>query len=329
MASFLRTFVIFVFGVSAIAANAEMSPQDILLRFYQATGGSAWQRFEECDSAGTVALLQKTGTIRYIENLHSGGNRADIEISALDIKQANGDDLMQTWHQNAAGDLQLSPPDDPVSIDDRYVTSRGDLTVTYSARTLREHLNSAAFAVPFRKDYKMPPTGEVTVPADGGLTFQATINGKGPFKTLFDTGAVNFMSESFAHRLGLEMDTQGIEFGTSSPAKIQAHKARVDTLQIGDLVVHDQTFYTASLPEDDNVPVLVVGYELLRRFAVMMITSVKASPSTMVHVFTTTVPVPQCLSRFRGTATAYLSRLRLAKRPGALFSIRATSLASH
>jgi hypothetical protein len=39
-------------------------------------------------------------------------------------------------------------------------------------------------------------------------------------------------------------------------------------LQIGDLVVRDQTFYTAALPEDDGTPALIVGYELLRRFAV-------------------------------------------------------------
>ena len=103
----------------AIAAKAEMSAQDILQHFYQAIGGSAWQRFEECDSAATVALSQKTGTMRYFENLHSGGNRADMEISALDIKQANGTGPIQNWHQDAAGDIQVSPPDDPVSIDDR------------------------------------------------------------------------------------------------------------------------------------------------------------------------------------------------------------------
>lgn len=244
----LRIFAILVLGFNAIAAKAEMSAQDILQRFYQATGGSAWQRFEACDSLGTVAFSQKTGTIRYIENLHSGGNRADIEISALDIKQANGNDLMQNWHQDAAGDIQLFPPDDPVSIDDRYLTRRGywrpdfggavvtvlapqtqgsvtwdllqfkvpggkgftlwinrktgllervegsitkqlsdyrsvngvllpfmekkpadngELTVTYSTRTLREHLDSAAFAAPFRKDYKMPLSGEATISAEG------------------------------------------------------------------------------------------------------------------------------------------------------------------
>jgi gag-polyprotein putative aspartyl protease/PDZ domain len=345
----LCIFALVVSGFHTVAARAEISAQDILRHFYQATGGRAWQRFEECDSAGTVNLAEKTGTIRYIENLHNGSNRADIEISALDIKQANATDPIQNWHQDSRGDIQLSPPDDPVSIDDRYLTShaywrpnfggaavtvlapqtqgsttwdglqfkvpggkgftlwinrktglldrmegsitkqlsdyrsvdgvllpftekkpagKDELTVTYTTRTLRKHLDSAAFTIPFRKDYQMPPSGEVTVSAEGGLTLQTTINGKGPFKTLFDTGAVNFMSANFAHRLGLKPETQGIEFGTSSPAKIQAHKVHVDTLQIGDLVVHDQAFYTAALPEDSGTPVLIVGYEMLRRFAV-------------------------------------------------------------
>ena len=32
----------------------------------------------------------------------------------------------------------------------------GDLDVAFSNRTLRKHLDSAAFAIPFRKDYTMP-----------------------------------------------------------------------------------------------------------------------------------------------------------------------------
>jgi hypothetical protein len=286
----LRTLAILVLGFNAIPAKAEISAQDMLQHFYRATGGSAWQRFEECDSRGKVALSQKTGTMRYFENLHSGGNRADMEISALDIKEANGTDPIQNWHQDAAGDIQLLPPDDPVSVDDRYLTSRGywrpdfgdaavtvlapqtqgsvtwdllqfkvpggrgftlwinrktgllervegsitkqlsdyrsvsgvlvpfiekkavdngELTITYTSRTLRKHLDNAAFAVPFRRDYQMPSSGEVTISAEGGLILQTTINGKGPFKTLFDTGSVNFMSESFAHRLGLKTIHKG------------------------------------------------------------------------------------------------------------------------
>ena len=243
----LWVFAVVVLGFNAVAAKAETSAKDILQHFYRATGGHVWQRFEERDSTGTVTLLQKTGTIRYLENLHTGGNRADIEISALGIKQAHGTDPIQNWQQDAAGDIQLSPPDDPVSIDDRYLTSHAywrphfggatvtvlapqtqnsvtwdllefkvpggkgftlwinrktgllervegsitkqlsdyrsvngvllpftekkpagnsELTVTYTTRTLREHLDTVAFAVPFRKDYQMPLSGEVTVPAE-------------------------------------------------------------------------------------------------------------------------------------------------------------------
>ena len=39
-------------------------------------------------------------------------------------------------------------------------------------------------------------------------------------------------------------------------------------MKIGDLVVHDQSFIVADLPTDPDTPVLAVGYELFRRFAV-------------------------------------------------------------
>lgn len=345
-------FCFFALGIlclNAVAAKAEASAQDILQRFYRASGGDAWRHFEQSDSTGTVSYLQKTGTVRYSENLRSGGNRSDIEIPALNIKQADGDDPAQSWHQNADGDIQLSSPSEPADIDDRYLTSHaywqpnfdgaavtvltpqtegsntwdrlqfkvsggngftlwinrrtglldriegssakqlsdyrsvngvllpfvekkpsgsGELIVTYSSRTLQPHLNSATFAIPFRRDYQMPSSGEVTVPAKDGLIFQVKINGKGPFKALFDTGAVNFMAAGVAQQLGLTLDAHGFEVGTSSPASLKVHRAHVDTLQIGDLVLHDQTFIVADLPADADTPVLAVGYELFRRFAV-------------------------------------------------------------
>ena len=52
----LRTLAILVLGFNAIPAKAEISAQDMLQHFYRATGGSAWQRFEECDSAGHSRL---------------------------------------------------------------------------------------------------------------------------------------------------------------------------------------------------------------------------------------------------------------------------------
>jgi hypothetical protein len=142
------------------------------------------------------------------------------------------------------------------------------LTVVYTRRTLRQGLDATAFAISFRKDYQMPPSGQVSVAAEGGLIFQATIDGKGPFKAVFDTGSVNILSANLARKLGLKLDAQGLEFGTSSPANLQVHKTHVDTLQIGDLLVRDQTFYVIDLPDENGAPSFAVGYELLRRLAV-------------------------------------------------------------
>ena len=142
------------------------------------------------------------------------------------------------------------------------------LTVVYTRRTLHQHLDATAFAIPFRKDYQMPPSGEVSVPAEGGLIFQATIDGKGPFKAVFDTGSVNVLSANLVRKLGLKLDAQGLEFSTSSPANVQVQKTHVDTLQIGDLLVRDQTFYVIDFPDDSGSPSFLVGYELLRRLAV-------------------------------------------------------------
>lgn len=347
--SLLWMFAVGIVCLSAVAANAELSAREILQHFYRASGGNAWRQFEECDSTGSVSYLKKTGTVHYSEDLRTGGNRSDIEIAALNIKQADGNGPAQGWHQNADGDIQLSSASEPADVDDRYLTrhaywqpnfdgaavtvlapqiegvdtwdrvqfkvaggkgftlwinrktglldriegssakqlsdyrsvngvmlpfvekkaeGNNEFTVTYANRTLRPHLDSAVFAIPFRKDYEMPASGKVTVPAKGGLIFEAKINGKGPFKALFDTGAVNFMAAEVAHQLGLKLDGPELEVGTSSPASLKVHRAHVNTLQIGDLVLHDQTFIVADLPADAGTPVLAVGYELFRRFVV-------------------------------------------------------------
>jgi hypothetical protein len=343
------TFSLCFFCGPVLAAQGQPSSQDILQRFYQAAGGSAWQQYEECDSEGTATVAAKTGSLRYVEDLHTGANVSQVEIQALDVKQADGNGPMQSWHQDADGDIQLSNPDSPDNIDDRYLTRRaywrpefggaavtmlapqsegsttwdrlrfqvpggsgitlwmnrqtglldrvqgettkelsdyrpvsgvmlpfkeekpvgdGMLTVVYTRRVLRRRLDATAFAIPFRKDYQMPPSGQVSVPAEGGLIFQATIDGKGPFEAVFDTGSVNILSVNLARKLGLNIDTQGLEFGTSSPANVQVHKTHVDTLQIGDLLIRDQTFYVIDFPVDNGAPTFAVGYELLRRLAV-------------------------------------------------------------
>ena len=74
-----------------LAAQGQSSAQAILQRFYQAAGGSIWKQYEECDSEGTATITAKAGSLRYVEDLHSGANVSQLEIRALDVKQADGE----------------------------------------------------------------------------------------------------------------------------------------------------------------------------------------------------------------------------------------------
>ena len=149
---------------------------------------------------------------------------------------------------------------------ERKPAGGGELVVTYTSRALRTRLDPDAFVIPFRTDYEMAASGEVTVPAKDGLLFEVKINGKGPFQCLFDTGSVNLMSGTLAKELGLKLDAGSQHIATSSPATLEARKAHVDAVQVGALTVRNQTFEVTMFPDDGAEAVL--GYAMLRRFAV-------------------------------------------------------------
>ena len=104
-------------------------------------------------------------------------------------------------------------------------------------------------------------------PAEGGLTFQMKVNGQGPFATAFDSGAVNAISANFAAQLGLKVEDKATDFGAIG-GNIKVHTAHVDTLNVGGLTVHNQTFYVLDLPSDQGIPQLLIGWEFLLAFAV-------------------------------------------------------------
>jgi hypothetical protein len=133
--------------------------------------------------------------------------------------------------------------------------------------TVLPEVNEADFQPPFSTDYTIPASGQVTVPAEGGLIFEMKINGQGPFHTIFDTGAVNVVSSTLAKRLGLKIEEKPVPFGAIGGA-LTVHMAHVDTLTIGDLVVRDQSFYVLDIPSDAGDPTMIVGWEIMRRFAV-------------------------------------------------------------
>jgi hypothetical protein len=118
-----------------------------------------------------------------------------------------------------------------------------------------------------QNDYTMPASGVVTVAAEGGLIFQAKINGQGPFKLLFDTGSSNLLSASFARRLGLPLEGN-VKIGAGGGI-LDGQTAHVDRLQVGDLVLRNQTFYIIDVPSDPGDPqVGAIGYEVMMRLAV-------------------------------------------------------------
>lgn len=114
----------------------------------------------------------------------------------------------------------------------------------------------------------MPPSGKVVVAAKGGVQFDAMINGKGPFRLVFDSGAgANFLIPSVARQLGLSEEGPVIQ--AVGAAAVPARAARVSSVAIGGLVLHDQQFLIVPMPWGDRQgPVGAVGFEIMRRLVV-------------------------------------------------------------
>jgi predicted aspartyl protease len=141
-------------------------------------------------------------------------------------------------------------------------------SVVMTKRVLLRSLNVSAFAIPFRSDYTMPSSGRVTVPAEGGINFEGKINGKGPYRMMFDTGSINLLSADLAKQLGLRLESDSQKFASDS-GNLNMQITHVATLQIGGLIVRDQRFFVLSVPAGTtDAPLIAVGYELMRRFAV-------------------------------------------------------------
>ena len=125
-------------------------------------------------------------------------------------------------------------------------------------------------STPSPGELEMPPSGKVVVSARGGVEFDAMINGKGPFRLIFDSGAgVNTLNPTIAKKLGLRVDGPSQIILGAGSSSLREQAANVALLRIGDLALHDQKFYIMAMPWDDRSgPVGVVGYELMKRLVV-------------------------------------------------------------
>lgn len=170
-----------------------------------------------------------------------------------------------------------------VQIPFRVRASRGDPrfdeTVVVESMEFNAPLTGVRFAQPAqpKPDFAFPPgKALVEVPFDvhnGHLFLRLRINGKGPYRMLFDSGSLNVLMPKVAVDLGLAKEPARKE-GEAGDAGIGV--VQVERLELGGLVVDRQSFATIDLAAlmrrveglDDVAG--IVGHELFKRFPVRL-----------------------------------------------------------
>jgi hypothetical protein len=117
------------------------------------------------------------------------------------------------------------------------------------------------------------PAGTTTIPfelVDNHVSLPVTIDGKGPFRFLFDTGGANIVDADVAKQLGLRAAGNGAGSGVGSATEAFQF-ATVDALGVGGATLRKQTFVVAPVHAGFGVssgkPVDgLIGFEVLARF---------------------------------------------------------------
>ncbi len=150
----------------------------------------------------------------------------------------------------------------------RHLTNtHEDYSIQLASIEVRSKLDETDFSIPFHHDFEMPASGVATVPTSNGIIFDAMINGRGPFKMIFDTGSINVINSRAAKELGITPEGKANKMETGGGA-VEVRAASVETIKIREVVLHDQPFQVIDFPSLPGDPVGVVGYEFMRRFVV-------------------------------------------------------------
>ncbi len=148
----------------------------------------------------------------------------------------------------------------------------------------RMTLISARFgAAPPAMTFEVPKTETADAAIDGGadrtvMPFtlinnhvygQATIDGKGPYRFIFDTGGVNLVTPTLAKTLGLATKGQFAGSGAGE-GTMEVGFTKVAELKVAGATIRDQSFYVLPLDAMSNVEGVeeqgMIGYETFRRF---------------------------------------------------------------
>lgn len=105
---------------------------------------------------------------------------------------------------------------------------------------------------------------------DNHVYLSVTLNGKGPYRFIFDTGGLNLIDPAVAKEIGTS-GAGSFQGGGVGSATESVSFAKVSTLQVGDATLKDQLFFvaptragfgtTAGQPVDG-----LIGFEVLARF---------------------------------------------------------------
>ena len=107
--------------------------------------------------------------------------------------------------------------------------------------------------------------------ANNHIYVDVRLNGKGPFRMLFDSGGANIVTPDVARGLGLKSEgaLQGRGVGEKSE---DVALTRVDSVRVGDVEVAHQVFAVFpldALSQVEGVPAAgLIGYEVFKRFVV-------------------------------------------------------------
>lgn len=98
---------------------------------------------------------------------------------------------------------------------------------------------------------------------------QATIDGKGPYRFIFDTGGLNLVTPTLAKTLGLPIKGQFAGSGAGE-GTMEVGFTKVAELKVADATLRDQSFYVLPLDAMSKVEGVeeqgMIGYETFRRF---------------------------------------------------------------
>jgi PDZ domain/Aspartyl protease len=172
-----------------------------------------------------------------------------------------------------------------VKIPYRVRASRGDPKydelVVVDAMEFNQPLAGVQFAQPGapKPDFVFPAgRAVVEVPLEihnGHLFLKVMLNGKGPFRMLFDSGGSNVLLPQAVAQIGVKAEG-ALGMAGAGDSKHDVGVTRVDKMEFGGIVVERQVFATIDLDAfmrrveglDDVVG--IVGYELLKRFPVKL-----------------------------------------------------------